>query len=692
MIRLGIDIGGTFTDFVMAGDGVSGLAVHKRLTTPDDPSRAVLEGAEALLARHGLGMREVAEIVHGTTLVTNAVIERRGAVTGMLVTRGFVDALEMGLEQRYDLFDLRLRFAPPVVGRRCRAEIDERVAHDGTVVTAIDLAATTDAIAALIDAHGIEALAVCFLNAYVNPVHEQAVRDLAARAFPSLHVTTSADVAPQIREFERWTTATVNAYCQPRFDRYLAALEDGLAARGFAGRFLMMSSSGGAVTPQTARRYPVRMLESGPAAGVLMSAEHGRRLGIADLLAFDLGGTTAKGAIVRDGRPVRRYAMEVARVHGHKRGSGLSLRLPVVDMTEIGSGGGSVAHVDERLLLRVGPRSTGAMPGPACYGRGGTLATLTDANLMLGYLDPGFFLGGAMALDRSRARAAIADAIGGPLRLGDMRAAWGIHEIVNEDIARAFRMHAVERSFDCRRATIVAFGGGGPIHATGVARKLGALRVVLPVGAGVMSALGLLASPLAFEVARSRDVPLDALGAAQFAQLMDEVAGEAAAFLTAAGLAACDMVVDRRVDLRHRGQGHELEIALPPGEAAADSFARLPGLFAGRYRAMFGVDALGEPLELVTLKAEARGPVPDLPRAEPDAGAAGSSFKGERLAYVPERARFESVPVHDRYRLRAGDRVPGPALIEERESTCLLRDGDVATVDAELNLVVDIGR
>jgi N-methylhydantoinase A len=421
MIRLGIDIGGTFTDFVMAGDGVSGLAVHKRLTTPDDPSRAVLEGAEALLARHGLGMREVAEIVHGTTLVTNAVIERRGAVTGMLVTRGFIDALEMGLEQRYDLFDLRLRFAPPVVGRRCRAEIDERVAHDGTVVTAIDLAATTDAIAALIDAHGIEALAVCFLNAYVNPVHEQAVRDLAARAFPSLHVTTSADVAPQIREFERWTTATVNAYCQPRFDRYLAALEDGLAARGFAGRFLMMSSSGGAVTPQTARRYPVRMLESGPAAGVLMSAEHGRRLGIADLLAFDLGGTTAKGAIVRDGRPVRRYAMEVARVHGHKRGSGLSLRLPVVDMTEIGSGGGSVAHVDERLLLRVGPRSTGAMPGPACYGRGGTLATLTDANLMLGYLDPGFFLGGAMALDRSRARAAIADAIGGPLRLGDDR-------------------------------------------------------------------------------------------------------------------------------------------------------------------------------------------------------------------------------------------------------------------------------
>ncbi len=678
MIRLGVDIGGTFTDFVMAGDGVSGLAVHKRLTTPDDPSRAVLEGAEALLARHGLGMREVAEIVHGTTLVTNAVIERRGAVTGMLVTRGFADALEMGLEQRYDLFDLRLRFAPPVVGRRCRAEIDERVAHDGAVVAAIDLAATRDAIAALIDAHGIEALAVCFLNAYANPVHEQAVFDLAARAFPSLHVTASADVAPQMREFERWTTATVNAYCQPRFDRYLAALEEGLAARGFAGRFLMMSSSGGAVTPQTARRYPVRMLESGPAAGVLMSAEHGRRLGIADLLSFDLGGTTAKGSIVRDGRPVRRYAMEVARVHGHKRGSGLALQMPGVDMTEIGSGGGSVAHVDERLLLRVGPRSTGAIPGPACYGRGGTLATLTDANLTLGYLDPGFFLGGAMALDRARARAAIADAIGGPLRLDDMRAAW--------------RMHAVERSFDCRRATIVAFGGGGPIHATGVARKLGAPRVVLPVGAGVMSALGLLASPLAFEVARSRNARLDALGAAQFAQLMDEVAGEAAAFLTAAGLAGSDIVVDRRVDLRHRGQGHELEIALPPGEAPAESFARLPGLFAGRYRAMFGVDALDEPLELVTLTAEARSPVPDLPRAEPDAGAAGSSFKGERLAYVPERTRFESVPVHDRYRLRSGDRIPGPALIEERESTCLLRDGDVAAVDAQLNLVVDIRR
>ncbi|MBL8700240.1 MAG: hydantoinase/oxoprolinase family protein [Alphaproteobacteria bacterium] len=691
-MRIGVDIGGTFTDFVLVGDGIHGLVFHKQLTTPSDPSAAVLEGIAALLARQGLAPGAVDEIVHGTTLVTNAVIERRGARTGMLVTRGFADTLDIGLEQRYELFDLRLQFAPPVVGRRQRAEIDERIRADGSIETAIDPEAVCAAVARLVAEQRIEAVAVCFLHSYANPAHEDVARRAIAARFPELFVSTSADVAPHMREFERWTTTTVNAYSQPGFHRYLDRLERRLADGGFAGRFLMMSSSGGVVTTDTARRYPVRMLESGPAAGVLMSAEHGRRLAIDDLLAFDLGGTTAKGSIVRDGRPGKRYAMEVARCYQHKRGSGLGLKLPVVDMTEIGAGGGSIAAVDERGLLRVGPHSSGADPGPACYGRGGAEPTLTDANLVLGYLDPGFFLGGAMRLDAGRAQAAIAARVAGPLGIDTLRAAWGIHETINEDIARAFRMHAVERSFDTRRATIVAFGGGGPIHATAVGRKLAAPRVVFPVGAGVMSALGLLASPPSFEVARSLRVDLDRLDAARFAATLRAMTDEATGFLARAGVAPPDIVVDRRIDLRYRGQGYELEIALPPDRGDGECFALLAPLFAARYREVFRVDQLDEPIELVTWKVEARGPAPRVPHAELAVADDGPARKGTRLAYLPERGAMGEVAVYDRYRLRAGARVDGPALIEERESTCLLRAGEHAVVDAELNLIVTIER
>ncbi len=691
MIRIGVDIGGTFTDFVLVGEGVRGLVFHKQLTTQADPSAAVLEGVATLLGRRGLTLAAVDEIVHGTTLVTNAVIERRGARTGMLVTRGFADALEMGLEQRYELFDLRLQFAPPVVTRQQRAEIGERIHADGSVETALEPAEVRRCVTRLIATQRIEAVAICFLHSYANGAHEAAARQVIEAHFPELFVSTSADIAPHMREFERWTTTTVNAYTQPGFHRYLDRLERGLAASGFAGRFLMMSSSGGVVTTETARRYPVRMLESGPAAGVLMSAEHGRRLAIADLLAFDLGGTTAKGSIVRDFKPGKKYAMEVARCYQHKRGSGLSLKLPVVDMTEIGAGGGSIAAVDERGLLRVGPHSSGADPGPACYGRGGEHPTLTDANLLLGYLDPLFFLGGAMRLDVARAKAAITIHVANKLGVDVLRAAWGTHEVINEDIARAFRMHAVERSFDTRRATIVAFGGGGPLHATAVARKLAAPRVVFPVGGGVMSALGLLASPTSFEVARSYRIDLAALDAQHFATILRGLTDEATSFLLRAGVAPGDVTVDRRIDMRYRGQGYELEIALPADTTDADSFALLAPLFTAQYRDVFRVDQLDEPLELVNWKVDARGPAPQLPHAEITTAGSGPALKGARQAYLPERGAMGEISVYDRYRLRAGDRIDGPALIEERESTCLLRSGEHAIVDAELNLIATIG-
>ena len=688
--RLGVDIGGTFTDFALFDEARGEMFIHKQLTTPDDPSRAVLEGATRLLARKNVAMAELESIAHGTTLVTNAVIERRGACTGMLVSDGFRDVLDMARETRYDLFDLRLKFPEPLVPRNLRREVAERVKFDGSVECALDLDAARAAIGELVDA-GIEALAICFLHSYANPAHERAAREMAEREFPDLYISTSADIFSNMREFERWTTATVNAYTQPLFDRYLQSLADGLAADGFAGQLLVMTSSGGMLAPEAARRYPVRALESGPAAGALMSAFHGRALEVPDLLSFDMGGTTAKGALVNDYQPIKQYDMEVARLHDFKRGSGLPVKVPVIDMVEIGSGGGSLAEVDERGLIRVGPRSAGADPGPACYGKGGTAAALTDANLVLGYLDADFFLGGDMKLDIAAARSAIESSVAERLGVTVERAAWGMYEIINEDVARAFRIHASERGFDYRGASMVAFGGSGPVHAMAVARKLKIPRVVFPAGAGVMSAFGLLVSPLAFELSRSEPCTVAAFSAEQFAAGFRAMEEEASALLREAGVAAADIRLRRRLDMRYQGQGYEIEVALPDGAAMADMFAGLPELFRQTYAATFSSSTLDEPLEIVTWKVEALGPEASLSDGFRLEGAAdsGDALKGSRQAYFGDA--YHDCPVYERGLLAPGTEVSGPALIEERESTCVIGPGDVVRVDARRNLIAELG-
>ncbi|MBT5194619.1 MAG: hydantoinase/oxoprolinase family protein, partial [Rhodospirillaceae bacterium] len=550
--RLGIDIGGTFTDFALYDEAGGSLAIHKQLTTPDDPSRAVLEGTSAILARHKLDLGAVGEVVHGTTLVTNAVIERKGASTGMLTTRGFRDILDMRQEKRYDVFDLRLVFPDPIVPRRRRAEVDERCHYDGRVELPLDLDGAKAALVRLVEEQEIESLAICLLHAYANPAHELALGEMARETYPDLAVSLSSVVCPEWREFERFTTTAINAFTQPMFDQYLRRLESGLEALGFTGRLFVMSSSGGTLTPETARNFPVRVIESGPAAGAQMSAFHGRALDKGELLSFDMGGTTAKGALIRGGRAIKEYHQEVARVHGHKAGSGLPVRAPVIDMIEIGAGGGSIAGVDVRGAIGVGPHSAGADPGPACYGQGGAAATLTDANLILGYLDPEFFLGGEMSLDKSAAEEAIAETVAGPLDLSLARAAWGIHEIVDEDVARAFRIHASERGFDYRGSSMIAFGGSGPVHALGVARKLSIPRVIFPAAAGVMSALGLLASPLTFEVARTRQVFVEGLAEADFDATFAALEDEAKSPLAVERGA---ITVFRRLDMRYHGQG-----------------------------------------------------------------------------------------------------------------------------------------
>ncbi len=693
--RLGVDIGGTFTDFALLDTASGRLATHKQLTTPDDPSVAVLAGLDTVLAREGLPIGDLQAVIHGTTLVTNATIERKGARVCMLVTAGFPDVLTLAKETRYDLYDLRLRFAAPVVPRSMRLEVDERIRYDGSVDTVLDLDGLRRSFAALRKRERIEAVAVCFLHSYANPAHERAVQQMIRAEHPDLHVSVSSEISAVMREYERWTTTTVNAYNQPMIDRYLGALESGLARRGFTGKFHLMTSNGGTVTSDVARRFPVRLMESGPAAGVLMSARHGRQLGIPDLLSFDMGGTTSKGALLSECSPLKHYQLEVARCHHFKRGSGLPILIPVIDMIEIGIGGGSIAAVDKRGVVRAGPHSAGARPGPACYGQGGAAATLTDANLLLGYLDPGFFLGGQMQIAPEASAYAIEHEIGRPLGLSVLRSAWGIHETANEDVARAFRVHAAERGFDYRACTMIAFGGSGPIHALRIARKLHIPRVVFPSGAGVMSAFGLLVSPMNNEAVRTEPVFLDGLTPEDFERRLVALENEAARLIEEAGIARGEISIVRRLDMRYRGQGYQVTVELPAGVRGCAALDMIRSAFESEYRRIFTITFGDQPLEIVDWKVEAIGPQPTLPPggfqlADIAPRAAGAALKGRRLAWFPEKAGYAECPVYDRYLLAPGDQIAGPALIEDKESTCVIGVGESARVDAAFNLIAEV--
>ncbi|HXF83542.1 MAG TPA: hydantoinase/oxoprolinase family protein, partial [bacterium] len=461
--RLGLDIGGTFTDVVLLHEPSGAIRTHKVLTTPHDPAEGALRSVREICAASGIAVAEIGALIHATTLVTNAIIERKGARTALLTTAGFRDTLEVGKEQRYDIYDLFLRYPAPLVPRRWRVDIPERVTRDGTVRVPVDLRAVRRAVARLAR-EGVEAVAVSFLHAYKNPEHERRVRDLIEREFPELAVCTSSEVSPEIREYERTSTTVANAYVLPLVDRYISHLEAALAREGFRGRLLMMLSSGTLAGPDVARALPVRLLESGPAAGALMAGHIGMEIGRPQVVAFDMGGTTAKISLVRDGGPKITPMMEVARVHRFKPGSGLPVKTPVVDMIEIGAGGGSIARAGSMGLLRVGPESAGADPGPACYGLGGAEATVTDACVVLGYFDPAAFLGGTMPLDAAAARAAVRRA-GAPLGLDEVQTAWGIVAIVCEHMAQAARLYLIERGQDPRRFALMGFGGAGPAMA-----------------------------------------------------------------------------------------------------------------------------------------------------------------------------------------------------------------------------------
>jgi N-methylhydantoinase A len=685
VIRLGIDIGGTFTDFI-ALDSASGRAsVWKRLTSPADPSEAVVAGVEELLAVYGGEPSEVAVVVHGTTLVANALIERTGSTVALLATEGHRDALEIGRELRYDVYDLFLERPSPLVPRRLRFEVSERVAADGSELRPLDEEALERLLAQL-DELGIEAVAISFLHAYANPAHELAAERLVRCRLPGRPVSISSHIAPVIHEYERTSTTVANAYVQPLMSRYLARLESAFHSLVPNASFSVMLSSGGMASAAQAEALPVQLVESGPAAGALAACHYARGSGLRDLIAFDMGGTTAKMCVIVDGAPERTQEMEVARWARFKRGSGVPLLVPTVDLIEIGAGGGSLARMDKLGLLKVGPDSAGAQPGPACYGRGGEQPTVTDANLVLGYLDPQSFLGGRMTLDRQAAERALSH-LGDRLGLGLVQVARGIHDLVNESMAIAARRHVTERARDPRDHALVAFGGSGPVHAYGLARRLKITTLICPPAAGAASALGCLIAPASVELARSRLLQLDSLDWMELEALFEELEADARQVLSHARIAPEDVRVRRSADVRYVGQGFEVPVALPDplnATTLAETFHRI-------YEVRMGRRLHNVPIEIVTWRVTASGPesMVDLTTLSLADGTS-SEPKGRRVAHFAEGNGYVECDVYDRYALPVGACIQGPSIVEEHESTAVLGPGASAVVDAQRNLIVTV--
>ncbi len=692
--RLGFDIGGTFTDFVLLDRTTGETFLNKCLTTPDDPSRAVLEGLSPLFEKAGAGGSDVEIAIHATTLITNAMIERKGAKTALLTTEGFRDVLEMGTEVRYDIYDLFLEKPPLLVPRSLRFEVAERLDKDGRIITPLDEAAVR-ALAAELKANGVEALAIAFLHSFRNPAHEERAAAILAELLPDLSISTSGAVAPEIREYERMSTTAANAYVQPITRAYLDRIEERLAEIDYRRRLYLMISSGGIAGAQTAKAFPIRMLESGPTAGVLAAIFYGRQMGIDSMVTFDMGGTTAKIAVVKNYEPAKSNLFEVGRVARFKKGSGLPVKIPMVELIEIGAGGGSIAHVDQLGLLKVGPESSGAMPGPASYGRGGDRPTVTDANLVLGYLDPAYFLGGAMPLDLEAASMALEARLGRPLDLTAEQAAAGLFEVVNQNMLAAMKVHIAERGEDPRKFYLFAFGGAGPAHAYELARALQMRGVIVPAGAGATSAMGLVTAAVSFDYARSFVTRLDRVEWPALQAVFDGMASEGLAVLEEAGIPedTLGVRVEHRMDLRHKGQGHEVTVTIPKAAFEAGSLDALAQLFYAAHEEKYGHAHRNLAVELITCRTTVLAPPPavSLEALSQDGAVSGESArKGTRRAYFPELGTYAQTPVYDRYRLRPGMNLDGPAIIEERECTVVAGPSAKVRIDPYGSLFLDI--
>jgi N-methylhydantoinase A len=679
--RLAVDIGGTFTDLALEHSG--GRSTIKVLTTAAAPERGVLAGVGAILRAAGLAADDIAIVIHGTTLATNAVIERKGARTALLTTQGFRDVLAMGNESRYDQYDLNIALPQPLVPRHLRLPVPERLDNEGNVLIPLDAAAVR-ALAPKLRAEKVESIAVGFLHAFVNPAHEQRVREILAETLPEVPVSLSCEVSPEMREWERFSTTVANAYVQPLMARYLRRLEDGLRGLGVGAPMFLMLSGGGLTTIDTACRFPIRLVESGPAGGAIFSAYIARQCGIESVLSFDMGGTTAKICLIDDYRPQTARTFELARVGRFKKGSGLPLRIPVIEMVEIGAGGGSIAHVDAMGRIAVGPESAGADPGPACYGRGGRAPAVTDANLLLGRYDPARFAGGTIALDAAAARDALAAQVGGKLALGPEMAALGVVEMVDENMANAARVHAIESGKTYAGRTLIAFGGGGPVHACRVAEKVGIRRVLVPSGAGVGSAIGFLRAPVGYEVVRSLYQRFSSFDVAAVNALLAAMR-EAAMTVVEQGSFGARLTESRIAYMRYVGQGHEIPVPLPVRTLTQDDVASIRAAYDVEYTRFYDRPVPGSDVEIMSYAVVVASVVEDADAA-PALGAAD--------AFAPEivPARHQAVrdtltgevaewAVFDRAALRPGALVAGPAIVAEDETSTLVGPGWNATVN-----------
>jgi N-methylhydantoinase A len=676
-IRLGLDIGGTFTDVALEiGDR---RVTTKTLTTPGAPEQGVLDALRAVVAAAGIEPRLVGLIIHGTTLATNAVIERKGARTALLTTEGFRDVVEIRHENRFEQYDVNIDLPPPLVPRRLRFPVRERIDAQGNVLTPLDDASVARAVDALAAAE-VEAVAVGFLHSFTNPDHERRVGDAIARRLAGITVTLSSDVSPEMREYERFSTACANAYIQPLMTRYLKGLERALAGEGVICPLLLMTSGGGITTIETATRFPVRLIESGPAAGAIFAGCIARQNGLDEVLSFDMGGTTAKICLIDKAQPQTARLMEVARIYRFLKGSGLPLRIPVIEMVEIGAGGGSIARLDTLGRIAVGPDSAGSQPGPVCYAQGGAEPTVTDADLVLGRIDAKMFSGGRIVLDGDGAARVVDRQIGTPLQLSTEHAALGVSEMVDENMANAARVHAIESGKDLRARTLIAFGGAAPLHAARVAEKLGVGRVLIPANAGVGSAVGLLRAPVAYEIIRGRLMHLNEFDAAAINRLLAEMRAEAEAVVRR-GAPDAPLTEQRSSFMRYRGQGHEIAVVLPVRDFTASDMPIIADLFEKAYRRLYSRSIPGAEIEIlswvVSVAAPAEGRLADANQetvSEPKP-------QSRRKVFDPDSGEFSDVPVYWRGDLAPGARIEGPAVIAEDETSTIVSRRFDARID-----------
>jgi len=674
------DIGGTFTDLAFYDARTRTVTLNKLLTTPDDPRRAIVEGLKAFKSRPDI-------VVHGTTLVTNALIERRGVSTGVIATAGYRDVLEIGTELRYDPFDLQIERAPSLVSRHYRKTVVERIGAGGEIVIPLDENGVRVATRALKES-GVRSIAITFFNSYRNPAHEQQAKKIVLEEWGDgdVSICTSSEIAPEIREYERFSTCVANAYVAPIAIQYLGNLERSLEAPLF-----VILSDGGITNARAASEQPIALVESGPAAGAMGAAFLAKRAGLDNVIAFDMGGTTAKISLVHDGIPRRTHELEAARIKRFKKGSGLPLRIPVVELIEIGAGGGSIAFVDELGLLSVGPRSAGAKPGPACYGLGGTNPTVTDADLIRGYLSPERFLGRRMRLDRRLAEKAIENLGKHQLKLDLVGKAAGIARVVDNSMATAARVHVAEAGTDPLKYKMVAFGGAGPVHAYEIARLLNVSQVIFPLGAGVASAIGMLVAPRSVEFTRSLVSSIGALNWKAIKSIVTELEARGKSVLIEGGLKAAEIDREISADMRYAGQGFEITVPVAGKILNRQDGAALRRAFISRYEEQFG-RSLGElPIECVSWRVRVvAAPAVTSVRLKRDKLDAGAREIEVRPAYFEELGRYVDTPVYSRAHLAPGSRVKGPALIEEDESTCVVGPSGKLVVDKSGNLIMKI--